>query len=162
MFITFFVIFLILGLLIILIDEYNGWMILSIIWLVLIIAAIIFMATCDTVVYEEVIKIPIYSLEDNRDIHGSFALGSGTINASEYFYYFVEDNNKLKFVKADAQRVKIQEVDANTAYEVYVIKHMSLTGIAFTRRATGWTNSDCDYLEVPKDTVIKKYNIDLQ
>lgn len=39
--------------------------------------------------YVEVNRVNIYSINNNNDIEGSFALGCGSINSQMYFYYYI-------------------------------------------------------------------------
>jgi hypothetical protein len=113
----------------------------------------------------EVVRVPIYSLEDNLSNSGSFILGSGYVNQNLFYYYFIKDDtNKMSLIRAYAANIKILEIDGNIAYEVYIVNTRRITKRIFARNPYFRLSSrtDCNYIEVPKGTVMKKYNIDLK
>lgn len=51
---------------------------------------------------EKVEVTPLYALKDNSNISGTFFLGSGSVNKTDYYYYIVREEGKGYCVKKKA------------------------------------------------------------
>ena len=51
---------------------------------------------------ERVEVTPLYALKDNSNISGTFFLGSGSVNETDYYYYIVREEGKGYCVKKKA------------------------------------------------------------
>jgi len=97
---------------------------------------------------ERIDYIYIYTIDDYSGIHGSFSLGSGTINSyPAYCFYRMDGNGALYLESINAKNVPIYR---DTENNPYLIKY----------------TTDCEVVRyefhVPKDTVIQHYTLDGQ
>jgi len=114
-----------------------------------------------TVIGEHKTAIKIYSLRQKDEISGSFFLGSGSINSSEYYKFFKDRKGGLIKSSVLSSKTIIYEDENNTPYLLnkFKIRKRIYSGKIFPkRRVEIFTNSNpYEYeLHVPENTIISK------
>ncbi|MDH5159857.1 hypothetical protein [Heyndrickxia oleronia] len=106
-------------------------------------------------------KQAIYAIKDNNESHGSFALGFGSVDEEQYYYYVVEDASGFKTIKkseVDESKIKEENID-----QPYVLIYEQRFDSALARFMYGKYSGYNTYeFHVPKNTVTTEYNIDLE
>ena len=96
--------------------------------------------------YEKCITNEIVSIEKDNTTTGVFILGSGSIESTTYYFYYVRVNeNTYKLDKVDASRTYVIEDDMKTP-SVYEVKER------------GELFSDY-YICVPEGTIVKEFHL---
>jgi len=118
-------------------------------------------------------EYPIVSLKNDGAIYGDFFLGCGTINETEYYYYFKQNSNgRLEREQIVTWRVEIEETNTKKPciaipYLVQYVrkseyKHPKLWFINTedeTKVCSGETYSRKRILYVPKGTIITNFKL---
>ena len=109
---------------------------------------------------EKVLKqIPVSSIFSERGIYGSFFLGSGTIESTDYYFYFIQ------LPDGGLRRIQIR-TSMVTIYEGYDKPYMTWIGwksitpdryIEACFECLSWSHKVKLYL--PRNTIIKKFEI---
>ena len=91
-------------------DEVGGFLLLTFFGCALCWAAICGISQCylETSM-QEVSNVEIYSLNNDTEISGHFAFGSGMIQEEMYYYYYVKGDYGYKIEKLKAKDVEIVE-----------------------------------------------------
>src|SRR5690606_4972966 len=103
----------------------------------------------------EKVIIPIYSLRNDSSISGSFFLGSGSIDSTEYYYTFYKDKrggyHRWKIPNYEATLF----MDSNEPHAYYEkVTYECPWWISLPFKNTKSTKID---LHVPKGTIIEKF-----
>jgi len=108
----------------------------------------------------------ISSLSINSSISGNFCLGSGTINAVEY-YYFVSNSNfgyKISKIENDDNTYVKEDCHNNNKPFIEYTKYKAVKINWFLNLFLNKSFFDKDgevIIHVPKNTVVKNYNVDV-
>ena len=104
-------------------------------------------------------KFELLSIDNDKELTGSFFIGTGAIETSEYYYMFIRNNNDRSIVriKLDTYRVKIYE-----GYKEPYLKCVDWCDEEFsfydlvrnTNPCSGWIE-----LYVPQNTIIKEFKL---
>lgn len=113
--------------------------------------------------HEECHAVPIYSLKDNRDIEGTFVLGSGSINTEPYYYAMIERDGGFVMWRCPAEGLIVRETnERRPALRRYY-------SVPDERKFWDrWVIYKCKeaevgrYLDVPPGTIVRDYSIDLK
>jgi len=120
-----------------------------------------------TTVERMVVKKELVSLKDNMETEGSFFLGIGGFEGNMKYYFMVEmpDGNIMKETYAD--RTFVREVEGDSAFYIAYRRYE----IIDPKHKNHWYYTDTEdesysyskeILIVPKGTIDKNYNIDLE
>lgn len=108
----------------------------------------------------------IVSLNNNSEVQGSFILGSGTISETEYYFYFVkQDDGGLYRDKVKTRNVVIYETDKVTPRcEWTKVINKPVPSWILKREIFDVLSSDCYKLKdfkfyVPTNTIIKEFKL---
>ncbi|KQL18830.1 hypothetical protein [Cytobacillus solani] len=106
-------------------------------------------------------KQEIHAIKDNNEVHGNFALGFGSVDEEQYYYYVIEDVEGFKSIeKTKVSKSKIKE-DAND--QPYILTYKHRFNSAFARFMYGEYSGSYSYeIHVPKNTITTEFNIDLE
>ena len=110
----------------------------------------------------------IYSvvLNDNLhgELHGSFMLGSGFIDTSKVYYYFIKFNNgDLQLQHMNSDNVRIRETNAVEpqiiSYTKYPIQRKWYQIVFYPSNDYSYAIPDYSVLIVPANTIVREYSI---
>lgn len=101
----------------------------------------------------------LYNLQDDSQVNGNFTLGSGRIQEKQYFVFYSKDSHGFKYSKLDASKCRIQEWDGKPI--LIRIEREPKNPNFFTKGLTLYPDVEWIF-KVPKGTVIRQFNLDLQ
>lgn len=101
----------------------------------------------------------LYNLQDDSQVNGNFTLGSGTIQENQYFVFYSKDSRGFKYSKLRASRCRVQEWDGKPI--LIRIEREPKNPNFFTKGLTLYPDVEWIF-KVPKGTVIRQFNLDLQ
>lgn len=110
--------------------------------------------------YEHVEEHHLYPVSINRekDVYGSFVLGSGTVETTNYYYFYYESVYGLKLSKVESMNTYIVETDDRRPEIVHVVKKYD--DEAYIKLNNGCV---CDPIRiiiyVPKGSIIRDYKL---
>lgn len=107
----------------------------------------------EKIVFEQ---FKIVSVNNDKNINGSFVLGNGTINSTEYYYMMAKiDENKYIRYKANSNDSVIVESLESPHVICYINK--------IPEKFEWWLFDKIDFrsyeIKVPPDTIIKEFNL---
>jgi len=103
-------------------------------------------------------KTDIVSIADSVETHGTFVLGTGSINSEIYYFYYVKDGDGYRVEKRMFTDLILFDDQTNDAYFVDFTPNVELKWFYFN---VGKHKSS--ELHVPKGTIIKNvYDLDLK
>lgn len=109
----------------------------------------------------EVSQENIYALQDNGEIHGSFFLGSGTIDEVNYYFYIVEGPMGKSIEQKDIDYCFID--DSLPDGEQPYISELYIESDNFFAKTCLFTHTAKVYVfHIPKGSIIENYRIDLE
>lgn len=110
----------------------RGFKMIKIIRIILV-AVSLLLISCDFT--GEIRTYELVSLKDNRDIHGSFFLGTGSISQNSYYYYYYKDTlGFIKMYKTGCEdECKIKYIDTNKTKPYVTHQFTSVGGNWFTQ-----------------------------
>lgn len=105
-------------------------------------------------------EVKLYALQDNMGTHGSFLLGSGSINSELKYYYAVKDGERIKIESMnndyDVSLVEEDNVNPRIVYYKYEYANKLI-------RKMGFEPLDSrKEIHIPKGTLKLDMNIDLK
>jgi len=140
----------------------NGWdyimhiIIGFIITLVLSIFLILLLQSIFALTRLEPVQYRIQSIADNSEIHGSFVLGSGSINSETYYcYYYNHIDGGYALGKTSTNNSRI--IEWNKSYAVREVNYSICDSEWWivNRHRTGGT-----IFRVPRGTIKRRFNLD--
>lgn len=109
----------------------------------------------------------LIALETNRDINGSgsmlFFIGSGYVNQSLYYYFYVETESGIQFHKEKAESIYVREYDGQpkfVKYSKFFEPKYKGKNPFYDEYARGGTTIQVLY--IPKGSILSEYNVDLK
>jgi len=135
----------------------------SIILLIVVLLTSIFGMEVDPNLTEDV-PYEIYSINDNIETNGRFFLGTGRIETTDYYYFYIKTDKGLKVEKLAATNTYIQETDEITPRVVYQY-HKHIYPEWFRKWFIGDPNPHGEVttiIKVPTNTVTTQYTLDLK
>lgn len=109
----------------------------------------------------EISQENIYALQDNGEIHGSFFLGSGTVDEVNYYFYIVEGpmGKSIEQENLDYCFIDDSLPDGEQPY----ISEIVIESDNFFAKTCLYTNKATVYVfHIPKGSIIENYRIDLE
>lgn len=101
----------------------------------------------------------VYALQDNMNTTGQFFLGSGSVDSKMKYYFIVKEDKGMNMQSVDAKESYVNEID-NAKPNVNHYQQQ------FKNKTVQWLTpawpSDEYIFEIPTDSIIQNYNIDLQ
>lgn len=106
-------------------------------------------------------RVDIISLDDGTKINGNFILGSGTIDQESYYiFYEISPNGAISQHKLSVSDTYIYEDQDSSAFINYY--KLRLTGCKDWGLKSIFINNDrYNEIHVPKGTIIRQFNLDL-
>lgn len=100
----------------------------------------------------------LYNLQDNSQVNGNFILGTGRIQETQYFVFYVKDKYGFKFTKLESSICRIQETEGKPhlvrVKRILEKPNRLLKGIDLKQ--------DVEWIfKVPKNTVVREFKLDL-
>lgn len=109
----------------------------------------------------EISQQNIYALQDKGELHGSFFLGSGTINETNYYFYIVEGPMGKSIEQENIAYCFID--DSLSVDEQPYISEIVIESDNFFAKTCLFTNKAEVYVfHIPKGAIIENYRVDLQ
>lgn len=109
----------------------------------------------------EVSRQNIYALQDNNELHGSFFLGSGTIDETNYYFYIVEGPMGKSIEQKNITYCYID--DSLLAGEQPYMSTVYIESDNFFAKTCLYTNiAEVYVFHIPKGSIIENYRVDLQ
>lgn len=109
----------------------------------------------------EVSQENIYALQDNGEIHGSFFLGSGTVDEVNYYFYITEGPMGKSIEQKNIDYCFID--DSLSADEQPYMSKIVIESDNFFAKTCLFTNKTNVYVfHIPKGSIIENYRIDLE
>lgn len=135
--------------------HFLGWIFFSGALLFIFLFGTIFWIDAEKIGQKEEHYLHIYSLRNSNELSGSFVLGSGSIEETEYYYYFYKGKNGFVRDKMPVSQVSIQESDSIKP------KIVSLEDVYSKDTWVKWSDSPSDeyIMYVPKNTVVQKFSV---
>ena len=109
----------------------------------------------------EVSQENIYALQDNGKIHGSFFLGSGTIDEVNYYFYIVEGPMGKSIEQKNIDYCFIDD-SLSTDEQPYVSKIYIESDNFFAKTCLFTNKAEVYVFHIPKGAIIENYRIDLE
>lgn len=106
----------------------------------------------------------ISSLSTNSSLQGNFCLGSGTIKEVDYYYFLVNSNYGYQVSKIEINYNTYVKEDCNTKPFIEFTRYNCVYLNWFSKLIfkKSFYNKDGEIIiHVPKNTVIKNYNVDI-
>lgn len=112
----------------------------------------------------EDIAYEIYSINDNIEEEGKFVLGTGHVESTDYYYFYIKTDKGLKVEKIDATNAYIQETDEVSPriiyqYHKYIYPEWYKKLFIVDSNPHGEVTT---IIKVPTNTVTTEYILDLQ
>ena len=109
----------------------------------------------------EISQENIYALQDKGELHGSFFLGSGTVDEVNYYFYIVEGPMGKSIEQENIAYYFID--DSLPEGEQPYISEIIIESDNFFAKTCLLTNKTNVYVfHIPKGSIIENYRIDLQ
>lgn len=110
--------------------------------------------------YVETKTANIESLQDNSSIKGSFFLGSGNINGTMKYVFYIEENGYYSMMEVEHNKAKIKYVESEP--RVIISRNRSTKSLInkFAIDVDCW--DDSYIIEVPRNTIKNNYILDAQ
>lgn len=104
--------------------------------------------------------IEITALKDNSELHGSFYLGSGSIDEETYYYFMTETNKGKKMDKVSTKDAYLNEGETeNTYIEVYDLVFTNSIAKFLFGESSGY---DEYIFYIPENSVTTEFNVDME
>lgn len=125
---------------------------------------VVVISLCIRVEEVKVDEIPLQALKDGSQSEGSFFLGSGTVEGSEYYFFVKETDRGMKRDKVNADYVYIiEDEDEEPRMEVYTnIPATAFGKFMFDDGVIGSEEDRTYSIIVPNGTVTNEFSIDLE
>jgi len=101
----------------------------------------------------------LYNLQDDSQVNGKFALGSGRIQEKQYFVFYSKDSHGFKHSKLDVSKCRVQEWDGKPI--LMRVEREPKNPNFFTKGLKLYPDVQWIF-KVPRGTVIRNFNLDLQ
>jgi hypothetical protein len=111
------------------------------------------------VVNEYVLKdtFPIYALQDNNGVQGSFFLGSGSVDSNLKYYYAAQCEDGIKIYNIDTEKAILKN-DENPHIETYKAQFVN----KFLRNNLANLCDDKYKIYIPQGSIQYNFNVDLK
>lgn len=101
----------------------------------------------------------VYALQDNVGTVGHFFLGSGSVDGELKYYFMIKEDKGMHVQSVDAKDSYVNEINSIQPNVDYYEQQFKNEFVQWLTPA--WPSKEYVF-EIPKDSIIQNYNIDLQ
>lgn len=100
---------------------------------------------------------PIVALQNKQGVQGSFFLGTGSVDSTEYYYYLAQQSGGVTLSKIDSDGVIVYQDNQPPAIVTFTADFVNPHAYLW---AISWHESPT-VIHIPKDSIIENYSVDL-